>query len=63
MLQVTVAIADFMWILMTSALSAGAGIATGVGGAAAGGYVAYRVIRKRRNRRRGVDQTSSTSRP
>ncbi|SFR98358.1 hypothetical protein [Sphingomonas jatrophae] len=47
MLQVTVAIADFMWILASSALTAGAGVAVGVGGAAAGGYVVYRKVKRR----------------
>ena len=53
MIHITVAIADFMWILMSSALSAGAGIATGVAGTAAGGYVAYRAVKRRRERNKG----------
>ena len=48
MLQVTVAIADFMWVLLSSALTAGAGIATGVGATAAGGYATYRIVKRRR---------------
>ena len=52
MLQVTVAIADFMWILLSSALTAGAGIAGGVGATAAGGYVVWRRVKKRRAAKR-----------
>lgn len=51
MVHLTVAIADFMWILVSTALWSSASIAGGVMGAAAAGYGARRLWRGRRGRR------------